>query len=105
MDFWNDNDMIEFARIATEGSYGEYEGCRKLIDKLNKYKMIRENQKEQEYQDLQTIAELEQCIKGLKLFFDYASIDMLKFHKKHGKVNYKKFDAAINFMYKNFDDE
>ena len=41
MDFWNDKDMLDFARVATEGAYGKYRNCKKLIDKLNKYKMIK----------------------------------------------------------------
>lgn len=51
------------------------------------------------------IENLKSCIRGLKIFFDYASIDMLKFHRQHGKKSYKKFDEALKFMYDNFENE
>ena len=35
---WTDDDMLFFARIASEGSYGDYRGCKTLISKLNRYK-------------------------------------------------------------------
>jgi hypothetical protein len=37
---WNDKDMLEFARIASEGSYGDYKGCKSLQSKLKKYKLM-----------------------------------------------------------------
>jgi hypothetical protein len=32
--------MLEFARIASEGSYGDYKGCKSLQSKLKKYKIM-----------------------------------------------------------------
>lgn len=37
---WTDEDMLIFAKINTEGSYGDYRGCKTLISKLNKYKEL-----------------------------------------------------------------
>ncbi len=37
---WTDKDMIRFARIASEGAYGLYSGCRSLESKLNRYKKL-----------------------------------------------------------------
>lgn len=37
---WTDKDMIEFARVASQGAYGKYEGCRTLKSKLKKYETI-----------------------------------------------------------------
>ena len=37
---WTDDDMLFFARIASEGSYGDYRGCKTLISKLNRYKQL-----------------------------------------------------------------
>ena len=38
---WTDKDMLTFARIASEGSYGEYEGCKSLESKLTRYKQLK----------------------------------------------------------------
>ena len=40
MDFWNDKDMLDFARVATEGAYGKYRNCKKLIDKLKYFRPL-----------------------------------------------------------------
>ena len=37
---WIDEDMLLFAKIATEGSYGDYRGCKTLLSKLDKYKEL-----------------------------------------------------------------
>jgi len=37
---WTDKDMIEFARVASQGAYGKYRGCRTLKSKLKKYETI-----------------------------------------------------------------
>jgi len=37
---WTDEDMLLFARIASEGAYGDYRGCKTLISKLNRYKQL-----------------------------------------------------------------
>jgi len=37
---WNDKDMIAFARIASEGAYGKYKGCKSLESKLFRYKQL-----------------------------------------------------------------
>ena len=37
---WTDKDMIEFARVSSQGAYGKYEGCRTLESKLKKYETI-----------------------------------------------------------------
>jgi hypothetical protein len=39
---WTNKDMLEFARVASEGAYGNYRGCKTLISKLNKYKELNE---------------------------------------------------------------
>lgn len=43
---WNDKDMLNFARIASEGPYGKYSGCKSLESKLIRYRKL--NQKEDE---------------------------------------------------------
>jgi putative protein kinase ArgK-like GTPase of G3E family len=40
---YNDDDLKEFAKIAAQGSYGEYEGCKTLSQKLNRYKTLKRN--------------------------------------------------------------
>lgn len=37
---WTDELAIEFARVATNGPYGEYRGLRKIKEKLEKFKEI-----------------------------------------------------------------
>jgi hypothetical protein len=37
---WTDKDMVEFARVASQGAYGKYRGCRTLKSKLKKYETI-----------------------------------------------------------------
>ena len=37
---WTDKDMLEFARVASGGSYGDYKGCKSLQSKLKKYKLM-----------------------------------------------------------------
>ena len=41
MSGWTDNEMIEFARVASGGSQGNYKGCKSLVSKLKKYKLIK----------------------------------------------------------------
>ena len=43
---WNDKDMLAFARIASEGAYGEYRGCKLLESKLIRYKKLNQKQDE-----------------------------------------------------------
>jgi len=38
---WTDKDMLNFARIASNGTGGKYEGCRTLISKLARFKTIK----------------------------------------------------------------
>jgi hypothetical protein len=40
---WTDKDMLEFARVASGGSYGDYKGCNSLTSKLKKYKLMNED--------------------------------------------------------------
>ena len=40
---WTDKDMLEFARIASGGPYGDYKGCKSLQSKLKKYKIMSED--------------------------------------------------------------
>ena len=35
--------MLEFARVASGGSYGDYKGCKSLESKLKKYKLMSED--------------------------------------------------------------
>jgi len=37
---WTDKEMLEFARVASGGSYGNYKGCKSLESKLKKYKLM-----------------------------------------------------------------
>ena len=38
---WTDKDMLTFARIASEGAYGRYRGCKSLESKLLRYKQLK----------------------------------------------------------------
>ena len=38
---WSNRDMLQFARVATEGAYGDYRGCKSLESKLIKYKELK----------------------------------------------------------------
>ena len=49
--------------------------------------------------------ELKECIAGLKIYFDYANISVSSFIQKHGIKKYKKFDEAMQYMFKHFPDE
>jgi len=40
---WTNKDMLTFARIASEGPYGEYKGCKSLESKLIRYKELNQN--------------------------------------------------------------
>jgi hypothetical protein len=42
MKTWTDKNMLEFARVASGGSYGDYKGCKSLESKLKKYKLMNE---------------------------------------------------------------
>jgi len=42
---WTDKDMLEFARIASGGSYGDYKGCKSLQSKLKRYKLMNKTKK------------------------------------------------------------
>ena len=35
---WSNRDMLQFAKVATEGAYGDYRGCKSLESKLIKYR-------------------------------------------------------------------
>lgn len=39
---WTDKDMLAFARVASAGAYGDYEGCRMLEEKLARYKKLKD---------------------------------------------------------------
>lgn len=51
------------------------------------------------------IENLERCVKGLKLYFDHANIDVGRFVKVHGIKKYERLQWAMNFMFANFKDE
>ena len=38
---WTHQDMLRFARVASEGAYGDYRGCNPLVKKLARYKTIK----------------------------------------------------------------
>lgn len=40
---WTDEDMLLFAKIATEGPYGAYRGCKTLVSKLDRYRDLNTN--------------------------------------------------------------
>ncbi|MBP01298.1 MAG: hypothetical protein CMM25_00600 [Rhodospirillaceae bacterium] len=40
VNMWSDKDMLDFARISTQGHYGDYSGCRTIESKLSRYKKI-----------------------------------------------------------------
>lgn len=35
---WTDELVKEFAIVCTQGAYGDYRGCKKIEDKLNRFK-------------------------------------------------------------------
>ena len=37
---WTDELVMKFSRICTEGPYGEYEGCKTMEAKLEKFKQL-----------------------------------------------------------------
>lgn len=37
---WTDDKVLAFTKIATLGSYGDYDGCRKIEDKLKRFKEL-----------------------------------------------------------------
>ena len=37
---WKDEDMLAFAKVASGGAYGEYEGCNTLESKLVRFKKL-----------------------------------------------------------------
>ena len=43
---------------------------------------------------------MEEIIKGLLLYFDETSIDLIKLYKKLGKTKYKEFEQALDKAYK-----
>ena len=57
---WTDKDMLEFARIASGGSYGDYKGCKSLTSKLKKYKLMSKQDKVKIEEVLNFLTENEQ---------------------------------------------
>ncbi len=43
-DTWTDQDMIEFAKVAMKGQYGEYQGCKSTEDKFKRFKELNAKQ-------------------------------------------------------------
>lgn len=39
---WTDEDMLLFAKLSTQGSYGIFKGCKTLKLKLSRYKEIKD---------------------------------------------------------------
>jgi hypothetical protein len=37
---WTDQDMIDFAKVAMKGQYGDYDGCKSTEDKFNRFKEL-----------------------------------------------------------------
>ena len=37
---WTDERAIEFARVCSQGAYGEYAGCKKIDQKLERFKQL-----------------------------------------------------------------
>ena len=46
---WTNKDMLRFARIASEGAYGDYKGCETLIKKLARYKILKKKKRMSRY--------------------------------------------------------
>jgi len=38
---WNDVDLLEFAKVSSQGAYGIYTGCNKIEQKLERFKEIK----------------------------------------------------------------
>ena len=66
MDKWRDENMLEFARIASSGTYGKYKGCRTLVAKLARYKIILTMEKFDGFQSKLLIKGLELAVQELK---------------------------------------
>ena len=49
MSEWTNKDMLRFARIASEGAYGDYRGCETLIKKLARYKILKKKKRMSRY--------------------------------------------------------
>ena len=65
---WTDELAMEFARICSQGAYGQYRGCKKIEDKLSKFKEITTDIMQL------TIAELEkQCSVCNKVYIGFGN--------------------------------
>tara|TARA_R110000751_G_scaffold138050_1_gene241645 strand:+ start:292 stop:486 length:195 start_codon:yes stop_codon:yes gene_type:complete len=51
------------------------------------------------------IDQLQRCIKGLKIYFDYATIDITKMVVEQSYKKVKQFTDAQQWMFNNFNDE
>lgn len=45
---WNDELVLEFAKLSTIGSYGIFEGMKSIEDKLTKFKAVKEQEKRED---------------------------------------------------------
>ena len=83
---WTDALVMEFARIFTEGPYGQYEGCRSMESKLERFKMLREAAKSE---DKETVLK----INGGQFLPWYSSLD------EEGQQKYKQTFQELQEAY------
>ncbi len=72
MKHWTDKDMLAFARIASNGTGGKYEGCQTLISKLARFKTIKYMEKFNGFQKHLILTGLEIRVQQIKDDIDKA---------------------------------
>ena len=70
---WTDKDMLEFARIASGGSYGDYKGCKSLQSKLKRYELMNKTKKENMSRSDEQIKDLLKACRDEKSLDDIVS--------------------------------
>jgi len=94
---WNDDRVLKFARICTQGSYGDYANCRNAEQKLARFK-----EREAHKTDTQMRRKVSELSVKEKELYDKLSIE-LKDIKKSIRNSSRKKTSSLMELKEHFD--
>ena len=71
---WNDELVLEFAKLSTMGSYGIFDDAKHIEDKLTKFKTHKEEQKREERIKRVIVGKRGMNEDGSRFYYDYRGV-------------------------------
>ena len=109
---WNDELVLEFAKLHTMGSYGIFEDTRSIEDKLNKFKAHQEQKKREDRVKRVLVGKRGMNEDGSRFYYDCRGVkwnikrievDNFTFYRAESEKNESLQDKFLSDVYLNID--